>query len=171
MSVTASRELVEDLCAAYGVPLLVLHDFDKAGFSIVGTLQRDTRRYRFGHGHAPKVIDLGLRLEDIDGLETEDVYIEIARARRAEPARERRHAEEIEFLLEQRVELNAFASDELVAWIEGKLQEHGIAKVVPDDEALADAYRRMRRQALVQEQIDKAVAKLNGAAGSAADSQ
>jgi hypothetical protein len=30
MSVTASRELVEELCAAHAVPLLILHDFDKA---------------------------------------------------------------------------------------------------------------------------------------------
>ncbi len=45
MSVTASRLLVDRLCAESGIPLLVLHDFDKSGFSIVGTLQRDTRRY------------------------------------------------------------------------------------------------------------------------------
>jgi hypothetical protein len=76
MSVTASRELVEELCAAHAVPLLILHDFDKAGFSIVGTLKRSTRRYRFGHGHAANVIDLGLRLADVDGLETEDVHFE-----------------------------------------------------------------------------------------------
>jgi hypothetical protein len=47
MSVTASRLLVDRLCALYGVPVLVLHDFDKSGFSILGTLGRDTRRYRF----------------------------------------------------------------------------------------------------------------------------
>ena len=92
MSVTAARELVERLCAVHAVPLLVLHDFDKAGFSIAGTLQRSTRRYRFGHGHAANVIDLGLRLEDVDGLETEDVYVELLRQGAAESARERRHA-------------------------------------------------------------------------------
>jgi hypothetical protein len=80
MSVTASRELVEQLCAAHEVPLLVLHDFDKSGFSIVGTLQRDTRRYSFRSKF--EVIDLGLRLEDIDGLETEDVYFDNAPATR-----------------------------------------------------------------------------------------
>ena len=65
MSVTASRSLVDDLCAtAGGIPLFVLHDFDKAGFSILGTLQRDTRRYQFEN--KVKVIDLGLRLEDVE---------------------------------------------------------------------------------------------------------
>ena len=47
MSVTASRRLVEELCGRHGIPLLLLHDFDKSGFSIAGTLQRDTRRYTF----------------------------------------------------------------------------------------------------------------------------
>ena len=41
MSVTTSRELIDSL----HVPVLVFHDFDKSGFSIVGTLKRDTRRY------------------------------------------------------------------------------------------------------------------------------
>ena len=68
--------------------------------------------------------------------------------------------EEIDFLLDQRVELNAFASDEFVEWIEGKLQQHGIAKVVPDGDTLAGAYGRMRRQALVQAQIDKLLTAL-----------
>ena len=76
MSVTASRELVDALCAQHAIPLLVLHDFDKAGFSIAGTLRRSTRRYRFGHRHAANVIDLGLRLDDVSGLETEDVYVD-----------------------------------------------------------------------------------------------
>ena len=61
----------------------------------------------------------------------------------------RRHGateDEIDFLLHRRVELNAFASDALVAWIERKLEEHGVAKIVPDDDTLANAYRRMRRQ-------------------------
>ena len=40
------------------------------------------------------------------------------------------------------MELNAFTSDQFVAWLEGKLNEHGITKVVPDDAALELAYRR-----------------------------
>ena len=44
MSVKAARLLVDRLHVA----LLVLHDFDQAGFSIIGTLRRSTRRYRYG---------------------------------------------------------------------------------------------------------------------------
>jgi hypothetical protein len=156
--------LVEFLCSTYGVPLLVLHDFDKSGFSIVGTLRRSTRRYRFTHGHAANVIDLGLRLEDVDGLETEDVYLESPDKARCNLHENGATPDEIEFLLERRVELNAFASDELIDWLEGKLQEHRVAKVVPDAATLTGAYQRMRRQALVQDRINDMLAKLGAGA-------
>src|SRR5262245_44055197 len=63
-SVTASRELVQELCATYDVPLLVLHDFDVTGFTISGTLRSSTRRFTYGRKF--KVVDLGLRLADIE---------------------------------------------------------------------------------------------------------
>jgi hypothetical protein len=47
MTVTAARLLADEMCSEHDIPLLLLHDFDKAGFSILGTLQRDTRRYQF----------------------------------------------------------------------------------------------------------------------------
>ena len=159
MSVTASRELVEYVCGL-GVPLLVLHDFDKSGFSIVGTLRRSTRRYQFRHGHASRVIDLGLRLEDVDGLETEGVYFRNRDKAAANLAENGAAPEEIEFLLERRVELNAFASDELIDWLERKLKEHGIRKVIPAASTLAGAYQRMRKQALVQARIKAVLAEL-----------
>jgi hypothetical protein len=69
VSVTAARLLIDEICGRNGLPLFVLHDFDVAGFMILGTLQRDTRRYQFSN--AIEVIDLGLRLADIAGLERE----------------------------------------------------------------------------------------------------
>ena len=69
VSVTAARKLIDVICGRYRVPLFTLHDFDLAGFLIRGVLQRDTRRYRFSN--SVELVDLGLRLEDIDGLEKE----------------------------------------------------------------------------------------------------
>ena len=143
------------------MPLLVLHDFDKSGFSILGTLRRDTRRYAFRN--RIEVVDLGLRLEDVEDsrrLETEDVVHQVrsrARtcARTAPPQRRSRSC------ARRRVELNAFATADFVAWIERKLRQHDVDKVVPDSDTLASAYRRMRRQALVQARIDEALAKLD----------
>jgi hypothetical protein len=122
------------------VPLLVLHDFDKSGFSILGTLRRDTRRYAFRN--RIEVVDLGLRLEDVEDGELETEVV----GHRSDPAPNLREngatAEEITFLRSRRVELNAFASADFVAWIERKLEQHGVAKIVPHEDTLALAYRR-----------------------------
>ncbi len=159
MSVTAARHLVDDICSQHDIPLLVLHDFDKAGFSIVGTLKRSTRRYSFNHDI--KVVDLGLHLEDTDGLETEDVYIGSPGAAHANLRKNGATEDEVDFLLHQRVELNAFASDDLIAWIEGKLEEQGVKKVIPGDEHLTTAYRRTVEQAFVQQRIDEVTEEAN----------
>ena len=46
--------------------------------------------------------------------------------------------EEAEFLLERRVELNAMPSDVFITWLEAKLKKHGIKKIVPDANMLAN---------------------------------
>jgi Topoisomerase 6 subunit A/Spo11, Toprim domain len=143
MSSTAARTLIDDLCKNE-VPLLTLHDLDKAGFSIVGTLKRDTRRFTFGN--QAKVIDLGLRLADVRklGLEAsaEDAFDRGRDAAKLENLRlNGATREEARFLLTQRVELNALTSGQLVAFIEGKLNEHGIKKLIPNADLLRDAYR------------------------------
>jgi len=38
--------------------------------------------------------------------------------------------------------LNAFTSRGLVDWLEGKLRDHGVKKVLPAADVLADVYRR-----------------------------
>ena len=158
MSVTASRQLVEELCAQHDIPLLVLHDFDKSGFSIAGTLQRDTRRYTFQRHF--KVHDLGLRLEDIDGLETEEVTAHGSDDAVADNLRKNGATEEeIDFLLSERVELNAFASDELVEFIERKLDGLKIRKVVPDEQTLREACQRARAIRRVNDQLKAIIDK------------
>jgi hypothetical protein len=153
------------LCSTYRVPLLVLHDFDKSGFSILGTLQRDTRRYVFRN--SIQVIDLGLRLEDVEAheLETESVH------HTSDPASNLREngatAEESKFLRTRRVELNAFASAPFIAWIERKLEQHGVAKLLPDPECLALAYRRGVASAYVRSRFDAIVEAAQDHAGEA----
>src|SRR5262245_34542048 len=118
VSVTAARQLIDDICGCSDLPLFVLHDFDVAGFMILGTLHRDTRRYQFAHSIEP--IDLGLRLADIDDLEREP-----AAATKTDPEILREQLTEngatdaeIDILLNERVELNALASDDLIGMIE-----------------------------------------------------
>ena len=67
MSVIAARELADEVCHRWHIPLFILHDFDKAGFSIrAGFMQRQSRRYTFQN--QIKVIDLGLRMDDVRHL-------------------------------------------------------------------------------------------------------
>jgi len=161
LSNTAARQLIDEMCGGHDIPLLVLHDFDKAGFSILGTLQRDTRRYRFIND--VEVIDLGLRLEDVDGLPSERAFDKGTKNSRAWNLRDNGATEEeIEFLLNSRVELNAMTSDQLVAFVERKLEEQGIKKVVPDGEKLAQAYRLGARSQQVGRIVNRELKKLNG---------
>lgn len=160
MPTAAASDLGRDL-GSRGIPMYVVHDFDKAGFSIVATLRKGARGSK---GGSDLVVDLGLRIEDVEGLETETVVY-----KEEDPRRNLRENgatdEEVAMLVGKqvwkgdklvwrgrRVELNAMMADEFVTWLERKLEEHGKGKVVPDDDVLARAYRfrmgvrRMQRQ-------------------------
>ena len=153
-SVTAGRLLIDKICGAYDLPLFVLTDFDLAGYQIRGTLQRDTRRFQFSS--TIEVVDLGLRLADIAGLEREPA----AATKTSTGILRRQLAEngasdaEIAILLNERVELNAMTSAALVAMIERKLEEYGLEKVVPDDDLLAETYHAFHRSQRLQERFE-----------------
>jgi hypothetical protein len=162
MSVTAARMLVDDICGDHDIPLFILHDFDKSGFSIAGTFQRDTRRYSFVNNI--KVVDLGLRLADIGGLLPEQAFDKGCSASKKANLRDNGATEEeIAFLLERRVELNAMASDELVTFVERKLTEHGVKKLVPDKEKLGEAYRLFERGQRIKQVVEAALKDFDSA--------
>ena len=155
VSVTAARRLIDDVCGDFDLPLFVLHDFDTSGFVILGTLQRDTRRYQFSSD--VEVVDLGLRLDDIAGLEREPaaatkIRLSILRRQLAENGAS---DAEIDILLNERVELNAMTSDALVAMIERKLNAYGLKKVVPDGDLLAKTYRAFHRSDRLRKRFRK----------------
>ena len=155
VSVTAARRLVDAVCGDNDLPLFVLHDFDVAGFMILGTLQRDTRRYQFSN--ACEVVDFGLRLDDIAGLEREPAAATKTRTSllRAQLAENGATDAEINILLTERVELNAMTSDALIAMIERKLKDYGLKKVIPDDELLGEAYRTFHRSNELREAFEE----------------
>jgi len=113
-----------------------LHDFDVSGFTILKTLKQGARG---SHGSG-KVIDLGFRIDDIQGLQSEPVTHrgDIVNRLREAGATE----EEIEFLRSERVELNAMTSEEFVNWLEAKLTKVGVKKYVPDEVYLGEVYKR-----------------------------
>lgn len=117
------------------VTVFALHDFDVSGFKILKTLREGTRL-----AWGVDVEDLGFRLEDIKGLPSEPFK------EKADGAYLRSCGctpEEIEFLQAgERVELNAMMSDQFIEWLEKKLQEYGVEKVIPETEMLDSAYQR-----------------------------
>ena len=181
-SVVACRRLADELCGTYGIPLLVLHDFDLAGLNILHTLCNDTWRYQFKNKF--EVIDLGLRLAESQewGLESEVVAYGHKKNGEPKDPRDRLRTvgaapEEASFLCAERdlnvgwtgrrVELNAFPSDKLVEWIEGKLQQYGVKKIVPGAATLEQAYRRAYQieaaQSRVREIMDEAAKEAESA--------
>jgi hypothetical protein len=160
-SVVAARRAVDEICyVGADVPLLILHDFDKQGFEIAQNLTsvswaaEESGRIRYEFKNAINVIDLGLRLPDVKKwkLESEKVAFtgSFAPDTTATP-------EERKFLRSgRRVELNAFTSAELIEFIEGKLKQYGIKKVVPDDDTLERAYRRFYQIAHLNENLEDA---------------
>ncbi len=161
MGTTAVRTLIESLC--HQVKIFVLHDFDKSGFSIVGTLRRDTRRYEFAV--APEVVDLGLRLTDVEKWDLQAETVSYKSDPGSNLSLNGATREEIEFLRGetdwrsyrgQRVELNAFTSDAFVEWLESKLEEQGVVKIIPDDATLESAYRRALSIQQYREAVDEA---------------
>ena len=154
------------MCSYHKIPLLILHDFDKAGFSIAGTLQRDTRRYAFQNSIT--TIDLGLSLQDVQakGLESEHQYLKGNKYALMDNLRKNGATEDdIAFMFAdfdtnrstRRVELNAMTSPQFIAFIERKLTEHGIKKIVPGDDLLGETYKALVASRRLEEIIAEAI--------------
>jgi DNA topoisomerase VI subunit A len=152
-SVVAARRLADKLCFEHKIPLFVLHDYDISGVNIHKTLVEDGRRYTYEN--KIESVDFGLRLEDVGDLEREMVLVEGKKLTQLDHMLEDGEIDDddYEFLKDSRVELNAFTSDELVAFIERKLAEQGVKKVIPDDDTLAEAYRRRRQSEWLEARI------------------
>ena len=172
VSVTAARELADNICYLFDIPLLLLHDLDKSGFVISGTLQRDTRRYEFQNPIT--TIDIGLSLNDVEAMNLpfEHQFIQKAnKAKMMDNLRENGATEaEIAFMFKdfdskqslRRVELNAMTSRQFVNFIERKFRENYITKIVPDQDELAAAFQIFERGHRIEKIIDKQIEKLKG---------
>jgi len=95
------------------------------------------------------------------GHEPDAWPLAVLKVHRSDPAPNLREngatAEEIAFLRSRRVELNAFASADFVAWTERKLEQHGVAKILPDESALSMAWRRSVAARYVASRLQGAV--------------
>jgi Topoisomerase 6 subunit A/Spo11, Toprim domain len=168
----ATRQLVENL-SKNGVTILRATDFDKAAISIGHWLFHSNETYQFKH--EPKVINLGLRLADVKamGLDSEE-QIHFQRKDPTENFQDWEDCdltdEEADFLrgeyryiahegrmgwVGRRVELNAMTSPQHIVWLEKKLDEAGVEKVVPDRDTLTLAWHRALKIARARKTIDE----------------
>jgi len=159
-SVIAARKLVDEICHAQGIPLLVLHDFDKAGFSICQNLTRvswaaeDANCVAYRFQNEIQVVDLGLRLTDVQRL---DLKPERCRFKGDfDPDCDITDAEKAFLRTNRRVELNAITrSADFVDFVEGKLRWAGIKeKLIPADDVLMKAFRRAQVVSKINAFID-----------------
>jgi len=115
------------------------------------------------------VIDLGLTLRDVEamGLESEyQVHTKGKKRLLMDNLRENGATEaEIEFMFKdfdttrstRRVELNAMTSPQFIAFLERKLKDHSIAKVVPKEDDLAEAYKFFVRNLGIEKAIEREI--------------
>jgi DNA topoisomerase 6 subunit A-like protein len=160
LSVGAARRLVDDL-AGRGVRVFVMHDFDLSGFKIFGTLGTDSKVHTFQN--EVDVVDIGLRLADVERLSLQHEPVKIEGNWSAHAATLKRHGAteaEIRFLMKDRVELNMMTAPVFVEFLEGKFAEHGIKKVIPAAKVLEAHARRIIEQDLAQELIEKSLPKI-----------
>src|SRR5262249_13167643 len=146
-SVVAARKLVDHVCAVgKGIPLIVVHDFDKAGFEISQRLTRvsdwtkEKNLVTYHFTNEIDVRDLGLRLEDVEhyGLTGEECPFAGYFARDTITTKKER-----EYLQSgRRVELNELTAPQFVEWLERKLDEHLPGRLITAGGGLEEAYRR-----------------------------
>lgn len=153
-SVRAARRLLAEV-ADRDVLVAVVHDFDVAGITLADLILAEV----------PEAVDLGLRWDDVI-----DPRWDLAGQAEGVTHRDDPRAQlfehgatdlEIDFLAPtahhgQRVELNALVGRRFITWLESKLDEHDVTKVIPDADVLEAAYRRARKL----ERINRTISEL-----------
>ena len=178
-STRAIRDLL-DLLADSDEPLTVfcVHDADAFGTMIYQTLQEETKarpRRRI------EIVNLGLEpWEAADmGLEAEKVTDRERRAAVADYVLAWHDGERwAEWLQTNRYELNAMTTPQFLAWLDGKMAEHGGGKVIPPGPVIAATLmrnvagrvenrikERILKEARIEEQVAAAMRKVTAPDG------
>jgi hypothetical protein len=125
ISAIAARDLAEGL----GIPCFTLHDMDKNGFVMAAGF--------------PFATDIGIHLADVHewNLTPEHQHHRNTQRTIETLLRNGASTDEARYIASgQRVELNMLTSPDFVAFVERKLQQHGVEKVIPGRETLEVAW-------------------------------
>jgi DNA topoisomerase VI subunit B len=155
----AARDLVDKIAeTTEPVTAFSVHDADAAGTLIQHTLQNATLARA-----ARKIAVVDLGLQPWEGVALRLSIEKVPSSFTKNGARMRRPVGDYvkartdlaptgetweQWLQHSRVELNAFTSAELIAWLDRKMAEHGAGKLVPPDDILVDGFgERVRARA------------------------
>jgi hypothetical protein len=139
ISARAARELAGSL----GAPCFKLHDMDKNGFVMAGGF--------------PFATDIGLRMEDVDkwDLEPEPQLHQNWHKTYKNLLRNGASDAEAKFIADgQRVELNMLTGPDFIEFVEGELIDHGVKKVIPNNETLKLAWERTHKTIRINKVIE-----------------
>lgn len=143
----AGRDILME-AETWGIPICVLHDYDVNGVLIFETLGRPTT-YLDSYVMSENLVDVGINWEIVQklmetrGLTPEPVGLGSRDRQKLQGMVERGDIgfDEYEFLQNYRVELNALTPEELLKWLEQRLEALNLWKTVPTPEELERAIR------------------------------
>ena len=132
------------------IDFFCIHDFDASGTMIYQSLQNETKSRG---ARKVKIIDLGLKYEDVEKLNLE---IEKTKYKKRQPVA-KDYEEYKDWLQHNRVELNAMDSPTFIKWIRSKLDEYNKGKVIPPENymknfIIAEGQSKLRQ--LIREKIE-----------------
>ena len=132
-----------------------IHDADAAGTKIYETLQGATMARP---GRRIKVINLGLDPAEALEMNLEVEKVQNAKGRKPVAAYLNDHWKN--WLQHSRVELNAMTSPQFLKWLESKMEEQGVAKVIPTNTVMQNELKtevtRLVEQRIAQDILDDA---------------
>lgn len=135
------------------IQFFCVHDADAAGTKIFETLQEATSARP---ERKVKVINLGLDPEEAINM---DLQVESFESDRRRPVADYVSYRWTEWLQSNRVELNAMTTPEFIEWLEGKMEDYGVGKVIPTEEVLARTFEesaeRVIRSQIMRDILDK----------------
>lgn len=150
------------------IQFFCIHDADSAGTKIFETLSAATRSHR---GTRVTVTNLGL-----DPWEALEMGLEVEKV--AESDRKRPVAEYVDrnqispssygyteydwndWLQYYRVELNAMTTPQFLEWLESKMEQYGVGKVVPTEDVLQSEYEKTQESLVRSKLLESVLAEV-----------